>query len=149
MNKHNKRKFTPKFKFMVAFKALQEKQTLAEIASKYELHASQISDWKQQVLTSGGGLFESDKLAKVFSTKADNPDKLYEQIGRLQVEKTFLKKSHRELQHDSTFGNDSEPPVRKTITKICPSNVNVISCQLVVQGFITSLLSVTMNWKIL
>ena len=59
---------------------------------RYELHASQISDWKQQVLTTGGGLFESDKSAKVSSAKADNSDKLYEQIGRLQVENTFLKK---------------------------------------------------------
>lgn len=50
MNKHSKRKFTPEFKFKVALEALQEKQTLAEIAGKYELHASQISDWKQQVL---------------------------------------------------------------------------------------------------
>jgi hypothetical protein len=32
MNKHSKRKFTPEFKFKVALEALQEKQTLAEIA---------------------------------------------------------------------------------------------------------------------
>jgi len=65
-------------RFKVALEALQEKQTLAEIASKYELHSSQISDWKQQVLTTGGGLFESDKSVKLSSTKADNSDKLYE-----------------------------------------------------------------------
>ena len=47
MNKHSKRKFTPEFKFKVAFEALQEKQTLVEIASKYELHSSQISDWNE------------------------------------------------------------------------------------------------------
>lgn len=33
MNKHSKRKFTTEFKFKVALEALQEKQTLAEIAS--------------------------------------------------------------------------------------------------------------------
>jgi hypothetical protein len=53
--------------------------------------------WKQQVLTTGDGLFESDKSAKASSAKADNSDKLYEQIGRLQVENTFLKKSYCEL----------------------------------------------------
>ena len=42
-------------------------------------------------------LFESDKSVKVLSAKADNSDKLYEQIGRLQVENTLLKKSYREL----------------------------------------------------
>ena len=97
MNKHSKSKFTSEFKFKVTLEALQERQTLAEITSKYELHATQISDWKQQVLTSGGGIFEADKSAKVSSAKADNSDKLYEQIGRLQVENTFLKKSYREL----------------------------------------------------
>ena len=97
MNKHSKRKFTPEFKFKVALEALQEKQTLAEIASKYELHSNRISDRKQQVLTTGGDLFESDKWVKVSSAKTDNSDKLYEQIGRLQVENTFLKKSYREL----------------------------------------------------
>jgi transposase len=92
MNKHSKRKSTPKFKFKFALEALQQKQTLAQITSKYELHVSQISDWKQQVLTTGGGLFESGKSTKLSSVKADNSDKLYEQIGRLQVKNTFLKK---------------------------------------------------------
>ena len=97
MNKHSKRKFTPEFKFKVTLEALQEKQTLAEIASKYELRSSQSSDWKQQVLTTGRSLFESAKSVKVASAKTDNLDKLYEQIGRLQVKNTFLKKSYREL----------------------------------------------------
>jgi transposase len=59
--------------------------------ARYELHASQISDWKQQVLSNGGGLFESGKSEKVSLARADNSDKLYEQIGRLQVENAFLK----------------------------------------------------------
>ena len=48
-------------------------------------------------MTTGGSLFESDKSVKVSSAKADNTDKLYEQIGQLQVENTLLKKSYCEL----------------------------------------------------
>ena len=46
----------------------------------------------KQVLTTGSSLFESNKSVKISFAKADNSDKLYEQIGRLQVENTFLKK---------------------------------------------------------
>lgn len=85
----SKRKFSAEFKAKVAIEAIKQQETVSEIAVKYQIHPNQISEWKRQFL-------ENAEL--VFTEKA--PDKkhekqvqqLYEEIGRLQSENTFLKK---------------------------------------------------------
>ena len=47
MNKKDKRKFTAAFKIKVALEALKGQSTVAEIAKSYDLHPSQIMDWKK------------------------------------------------------------------------------------------------------
>lgn len=85
-----RRKLSADFKAKVALEALKEQQTLQQLAQKYELHPNQISQWKQEFL----------KNASVVFTKGKKKDrevvasaKLYEEIGRLKVENSFLKKS--------------------------------------------------------
>ena len=48
--KRSRRKFTAAFKAKVAIEALKERQTLAELAEKFELHPNQISQWKQKFI---------------------------------------------------------------------------------------------------
>ncbi len=43
-----RRKFTAAFKTQVALEALKERQTLAALAQKFQLHPNQISQWKQE-----------------------------------------------------------------------------------------------------
>ena len=45
--KQTRRKFDPSFKAKVALEALKERETLQQLALKYELHPNQISQWKQ------------------------------------------------------------------------------------------------------
>jgi transposase-like protein len=91
MNPKSKRKFTAQFKLKVVLEVLKEKETLATISKRHELHPNQISDWKKQFLESAASVFDNP----VKSTKeAIDPETalLYEQIGRLQMELVFFKK---------------------------------------------------------
>ena len=86
-----KRRFSADFKARVAREALKERKTLAELAAEYDVHPNQISQWKKQLL---------DALPDVFSKRSTNErereerlkDRLYRQIGQLQVELDWLKK---------------------------------------------------------
>jgi transposase-like protein len=91
MSKQNKRRnFDSNFKVKVAIEAIQEKLTMAEIASKYEIFPSQVTDWKKEFLAGASSVFENTKGTK--GKKVDESTALYEQIGRLQMDLAFLKK---------------------------------------------------------
>ena len=42
----NRRKFTSEFKKQVVLEALKERETLSELAQKYDVHPQQITTWK-------------------------------------------------------------------------------------------------------
>ena len=89
---HSKRKqHTAQFKAKVAVEAIKGEKTIAELASLYGVHPTQITKWKKKA-------FES--LPDIFSKKNDRERKdrdaleeeLYKQIGQLKVELDWLKK---------------------------------------------------------
>jgi transposase-like protein len=79
------------FKFKVALEAAKGNKTLAELASQYGLHPSQISEWKQQLLQDGPSVFSSQTARQQREQEALQAE-LYEQIGRLKMELEWLKK---------------------------------------------------------
>lgn len=90
-----RRKFTSEFKVKVAVEALKERYSLSELAERFELHPNQISQWKQDFLERTKDIF--DHSAKGNTEKEIDVDKLYAKIGKLEVEREFLKKNLRKL----------------------------------------------------
>ena len=82
-------KHSPEFKVKVAMEAAKEIKTLNELASQYNLHSSQISQWKKDLLEQMKEGFTSKKR-KADPTK--KIDELHRQIGVLTVERDWLKK---------------------------------------------------------
>ena len=94
--KKSRRKFDASFKAQVALEALKERETLAQLAQKYELHPNQISSWKQEFLENAASVF-SGKSTFTAEKDAVDPTDLYAKIGQLEMERDFLKKSLRKL----------------------------------------------------
>ncbi len=90
MKKVSRKKFSSEFKAKVAIEAIKEQKTIADLALQYEIHPTQIQQWKKQFIENSQLVFE-DKRA-VSDKDADHESKLYEQIGKLQVQNEWLKK---------------------------------------------------------
>jgi transposase len=61
-----RRRFSGTFKAKVALEAIQGHQTVAELATKYEVHPTQIATWKREAV---------EKLAKIFDEKVAEREK--------------------------------------------------------------------------
>jgi len=86
-----RRNHSNQFKFKVALEATQGLKTLNEIASQYNLHPNQVSNWKKQLLAEGPTVFSND-TARQLQAVEEREAELYEQIGRLKMELEWLKK---------------------------------------------------------
>jgi transposase-like protein len=83
--------YTADFKAKVALEAVKGDRSLAELASRYEVHATQIGQWRQALLSGLPDLF-SDRRRHKEEDDAQQVSRLYEEIGRLKVELDWLKK---------------------------------------------------------
>lgn len=86
--KSKRKKFKPEFKAQVALEALRGDKTVAELAQQYEVHPTQINDWKRQLQAHAATVFEGAK--KPETDRREELDRLYRKIGQLEVERDFL-----------------------------------------------------------
>ena len=90
--KNGRKNYSAEFKAKVAKEALKGELTIAEIASKFEVHASQVTAWKRQLEENIAEIF-SDKRKRKEKRDKNQEDALFKEIGKLKVENDFLKKS--------------------------------------------------------
>ena len=84
-----RRKHSDKFKAKVALEAIRGVKTLAQLATEYKVHPTQISGWKKQVLENVDDIFSNGKKTK---SQEEVTAPLFEEIGRLKMDIKWLEK---------------------------------------------------------
>lgn len=91
-----RKRFEPALKARAALEALKGEKTLAQLSSEYGVHATQIGQWKQELIRRSAELF-----AKPDNTLArqheELTDKLHKTIGEITMENSWLKKKLQTL----------------------------------------------------
>lgn len=88
MGKITRKRYSADFKSKVALEAIKGDQTLAELAAKYEIHHTMISQWRRQAIEGMAGIFADKTSAAGDSSETD---RLHAKIGQLVVERDFLR----------------------------------------------------------
>lgn len=87
-----KRRAIPaELKAKVAMAALRGERTINQIAADFEVHPTQVSQWKRQLEEQVRDLFR-DRRGRGGGDRERLIEQLYQQVGRLQFELDWLKK---------------------------------------------------------
>lgn len=80
----------------MALEALKGQKTTQQIAGEYEIHPTQVSDWKRTLLEGVGDAFEGRRSGGQENFEAER-EKLHSKIGELTVKLDFLEKKSKQL----------------------------------------------------
>ena len=94
--KQQRKKHSGAFKARVAVEALKGDRTLNELAGQFEVHPSQVVQWKQRLVAGASDLFNGG-VEHDAAQEAALRDRLYQEIGQMKVELDWLKKKHELL----------------------------------------------------
>lgn len=94
--KAKRRRHDTAFKARVALEALKGQKTTQQIASEYDVHPTQVGEWKRTLMEGVGEAFERGKSGG--NTDFDQErEKLHSKIGELTVKLDFLEKKSKQL----------------------------------------------------
>ena len=98
MAKKTRRRFSPEFKAQVAMEALKGLKTTSEIAAIYEIHPSQVSEWKRDLINNASTVFDGPQKASSEGEIEKMRKRHHAKIGQLTLEVDWLRKKCKELQ---------------------------------------------------
>ena len=87
-----KKVFTPQQKAAVALEAIKGAKTISQIASIYEVHPTQVQQWKKVLQENISSVF-ADKRKRKGKPEQELLDELYRTIGQRDIELGWLKKN--------------------------------------------------------
>lgn len=92
-----RRQFTSEQKAAVAMAALRGDKTINQVAAEFEVHPTQVKQWRDAVKSGAAGLFsDGRKTDKTQATAQAQIDELHRVIGVRDAELLWLKKTiHR------------------------------------------------------
>jgi len=94
-----RKQYTAAFKAKVVQELLKEEKTLTQIAAEYEVHPTQLKEWRTRAVEGLPSLFERhDSAAELRATHEEQLTELYAEIGKLTTQVTWLKKSYNSEQ---------------------------------------------------
>ena len=93
--KQSRKKYDAKFKAKVAIEAIKERETLNELAAKYEVSPVMISRWKKEFIENSAAAFETPKIDDEAIRK--QKDRYLRKIGDLERQLDFAKRVSRKL----------------------------------------------------
>jgi transposase-like protein len=89
-----RKRYSSDFKVRVVMEVLKEEKTVSQVASEYDVHPNQISNWKTLLISGLPSVFEKDS-SKASISKADYEkqiNELYTEIGKLTTQLAWVKK---------------------------------------------------------
>ena len=90
-----RKQYTADFKAKVVQELLKEEKTFAQIAAEYEVHPTQLKEWRARAVEGLPSLFENhDSTAELRATHEKQLTELYAEIGKLTTQVVWLKKSY-------------------------------------------------------
>jgi transposase-like protein len=92
-----RRHFGSAFKAKVAVEAIKGQKTVNEIASAYEVHPTQVAQWKKEALEALPAAMADGRAKETRDSKPVDEEQLHRKIGIQAVEIDFLKKKLRQL----------------------------------------------------
>jgi transposase len=87
-----RRNHTAAFKAKVALAAARGDKTMAELASQFDVHANQITQWKSELLARAAEMF-STPTERAASQQGPSVKDLEAKIGQLTMENDFLERA--------------------------------------------------------
>jgi putative transposase len=88
-----RKQYSKELKAKIALEAIKGYSSITEISKEYKVQPNQISLWKKQLLENLPEIFDNPRGPKTDGNNSELTDQLYRQIGKLEMELEWLKKS--------------------------------------------------------